>query len=423
MYKAPISQDFLPRKRCGTMWYAGIDWADEHHDVVVLDEVGKRVGTLHVDHSAEGVATLITFLKGIGDVATQAEHLACLVETNRGLLISALVDAGLPVYPVNPKTVDRHRKPAGAKTDALDAYLLARLGRSDLADLRRLLPDSPLCAELKALTRDQDSLIASQTRLVNQLTACLKSYYPVAVELFTALPQPSTLAFLQAFPTLEQARAATVEQIAAVLQEARHSTAAAKAKKIRQQVQHPQLQADAVVTRTKARLMLALVAQLSPLVAQIAAYDAEIRRLFLSHSASTVFASLPRAGTRLAPRLLAEWGDDRGRYADAASVQALAGTAPVAWQSGKFATVHRRYACSKPLRNALHQFAWQSTLQDGWAQTYYQRKRGEGKSHAMALRALANQWVRIIYALWVKHEVYDAVVFMAAQQAHGARAA
>jgi len=405
------------------MWYAGIDWADQHHDAVVIDEAGQRVATLRVAHTAEGLAELTTFLQGIGDVAEHPDHLACLVETSHGLLISALLEAGLPVYPVNPKTVDRHRKPAGAKTDAIDAYLLARTGRSDLADLRHLAPDSPLIAELKVLTRDQDSLVQNQTRLINQLTACLKAYYPVALDLFGQLHQPTTLAFVQTVPTLEQARAASVEQMTAVLTAAGHPQAAAKAVQIWQPVQQPQLQAHPALTRAKARLMRALVAQLQPLIAQIAAYDQEIRRLFLSHSDSGAFASLPRAGTRLAPRLLAEWGDERGRYENAASVQALAGTAPVAFQSGKFATVHRRYACSKPLRNALHQFAWQSTQKEPWARAYYQRKRREGKSHSMAVRALANQWVRIIYALWVKHETYDATIFLAAQQTHAPRAA
>jgi transposase len=405
------------------MWYAGIDWADQHHEVVVIDEAGQRVAALRVAHTAEGLAELTTFLRGLGDVAARPEQLACLVETSHGLLISALLEAGLSVYPVNPKTVDRHRKPAGAKTDAIDAYLLARTGRSDLADLRRLTPDSPLITELKVLTRDQDTLIQSQTRLVNQLTACLKAYYPVALELFGKLHQPTTLAFLQAFPTPEQARAATVEQIAAVLKAAGHPQAPAKATRIAQHLRQPHLEADPVVTRAKARLMLSLVAQLQVLLPQIAAYDEEITRLFLRHSESRAFASLPRTGTRLAPRLLAEGGDDRGRYTDAASVQALAGTSPVAFQSGKFAAVHRRYACSKPLRNALHQFAWQSTLQEPWARAYYQRKRREGKSHSMAVRALANQWVRIIYALWLKHEAYDATVFLAAQQTHAPRAA
>ena len=405
------------------MWYAGIDWADQHHDAVVIDEVGKRVGTTHVAHSAEGLDTLVTFLKGLGDVADHPDHLACIVETNRGLLITALLDAGLPVYPVNPKTVDRHRKPAGAKTDAIDAYLLARTGRSDLADLRRLTPDSPLIAELKVLTRDQDTLVQSQTRLVNQLTACLKAYYPVAVDLFGKLQQPTTLAFLQAFPTLEQARAASVEQITTVFKGAGHPTAEAKARQMGDRLRQPQLAADPIVTRTKARLMLTLVGQLRVLLPEIAAYDEEITRLFRLHSDSRAFASLPRAGTRLAPRLLAEWGDDRGRYTDAASVQALAGTSPVPFQSGNFAKAHRRYACNKPLRNALQQFAWQSTQKEAWALAYYQRKRRDGKSHSMAVRALANQWVRLIYALWAKHETYDPATFLAAQQAHAPRAA
>jgi transposase len=406
-----------------TLWYAGIDWADQHHDVVVIDATGQRVATTRVAHSAEGLDALVTFLKGVGDVAAHPDHLACIIETNRGLLIAALLEAGLLVYPVNPKTVDRHRKPAGAKTDAIDAYLLARTGRSDLADLRRLTPDSPLIAELKALTRDQDTLIQSQTRLVNQLTACLKAYYPVALDLFGKLQQPSTLAFLQAFPTLDQARAASAEQIAAVLKAAGYSTAEAKARQLHERLRQPQLVADPIVTRTKARLMLTLASQLCVLLPEIAAYDEEITRLFRQHSDSRAFASLPRAGTRTAPRLLAEWGDDRGRYTDAASVQALAGTAPGPFQSGAFAKAHRRYACNKPLRNALQQFAWQSTQKEPWALAYYQRKRREGQSHPMAVRALANQWVRLIYALWVKQESYDPATFLAAQQAHAPRAA
>jgi Transposase IS116/IS110/IS902 family len=97
----------------------------------------------------------------------------------------------------------------------------------------------------------------------------------------------------------------------------------------------------------------------------------------------------------------AEWGEDRGRYADATSVQTLAGTAPVPFQSGNYAKAHKRFACLKPLRNALYLFAWQSTQQEAWAQDDYQRKRAEGKTHSMALRALANVWVRIIYRMWV----------------------
>ncbi len=402
------------------MWYAGIDWADQHHDVVVIDEAGHQVGVQRVSHSKEGLGELTHFLLSL---AQTPEQMACILETNQGLLIAALLETGFPVYPVNPKTVDRRRNAAGAKTDQIDAYLLAKLGRSDLADLRRLQPDSALVQELKLLTRDQDALIESQTRLVNQLTACLKASYPVALELFAKLQQRSTLLFLQQFPTPQAAQAATVEALTEVLRHAKHPQPPKAASAIWTTLHQPHLQADVVTTRAKSRLMLALVSQLLPLVEQIAAYDKEITRLFLTHPDSGLFGGLPGAGKRLAPRLLAEWGDDRSRYAGCSSVQALAGTAPVAFASGNYAKAHKRYACLKPLRNALFQFAWHSTQREGWAQLYYQRKRAEGKSHSMAVRALANGWVRIIYAVWVHHACYETAIFEAAQLAHHQRVA
>jgi transposase len=262
-----------------------------------------------------------------------------------------------------------------------------------------------------------------QTRLVNQLTATLKAYYPVALQWFAKVHQHSTLIFLHTYPTPQAAMGASVEQITEVLKHAGHTTAEKVAPKIFETLHQPQLTANAITTRTKSRLMLALVSQLLPLVEQIAAYDKEITHLFLSHEDSLVFRSLPRAGKRLAPRLLAEIGDDCTRYAAAASLQALAGTSPVLFQSGKYAKAHRRLGCIKPLRNALQQFAWQSTQQEGWARDYYQRKRAEGKSHTVAVRALSNVWARIIFAMVSKHELYDSATFEAAQRLHDRRVA
>lgn len=404
------------------MWYVGIDWADTHHDALVLDEQGQRVGSVRVAHSPEGLANLTHFLaQSIGP--QPKEQMACIIETTHGLLIAALLEAGWPVYPVNPRTVDRHRSASGAKTDLIDAYLLAKTGRADFADLRRLTPDTETVAELKALTRDQDGLIQMQTRLVNQLTACLKAYYPVALQLFSKLHQPTSLAFLQAYPTPQAAAAATPEQLAALLKEAGHPTPEKVAATISATLGQPHLVAEAVTTRTKSRLMLALVAQLQPLIAQIATYDKEIRTLFLTHEDHEIFESLPRAGKRLAPRLLAEIGDDRKRYQDASSLQALGGTSPVLFQSGIYSKAHRRLGCIKPLRNALQQFAWQTTQSEPWAREYYQRKRAEGKSHTVAVRALANVWVRIIFAMWIKRTCYEATTFEQAQQQHARRVA
>jgi transposase len=404
------------------MWYAGIDWANDHHDALVIDEKGHQVGTIRVNHTPAGLAKLNTFLQDIIATASK-EQMACVIETTHGLLIAYLLEAGWPVYPVNPRTVDRKRSASGAKTDRIDAYLLAKTGRADLADLHRLTPDTEIIAELKLLTRDQDALVHMQTRLVNQLTACLKAYYPVALELFTKLQQKSTLLFLQTYPTPQAAMAASVEQIKQVLRQAKHPHPTAVATTIFQQLHQPHLQADAVITRAKSRLLLVLVSQLLPLVEQIAQYDKEIETLFLTHADHEIFESLPRAGKRLAPRLLAQIGDDRKRYQHASGLQALGGTSPVLYQSGMYSKAHRRLGCIKPLRNALHQFAWQTTQSEAWAKAYYQRKRAEGKSHTVAVRALANVWVRIIFALWSNQSCYETATFEQSQRQHARRAA
>jgi transposase len=245
----------------------------------------------------------------------------------------------------------------------------------------------------------------------------------VALLLFAKLQQRSTLRFLQACPTPQVARAASEEHLTSVLKQAGHPTPEQAAIKLVETLHQPALHADEVTTRTKSRLMLALVRQLEPVMEEIASYDREIERLFLTHADSRLVRSLPRAGKRLAPRLLAELGDDRRRYQNAASLQALAGTSPVPYESGKYAKPHRRYACIKPLRNVLQQFAWQSTQTEAWALDYYQRKRAQGKSHSVAVRALANIWCRIIFALWTKREEYQRVTFEAAQRCHAPRAA
>lgn len=402
------------------MKFCGIDWANDHHDALSIDEDGHQLGAIRVAHSPEGLSQLDSYLERIAGPGGK-DQLACIVETTHGLLIAHLLEQGWAVYPVNPRTVERRRAPSGAKTDTIDASLLAKTGRADFVDLRRLTPDSEQIQELKTLTRDQDGLIQMQTRLVNQLTACLKAYYPVVLELFGKLQQPSTLAFLRAYPTLQAARAASVEKLAAMLKQAKYPGARQKAQQIARHLQQPALQANEVTTRTKSRLMLALVDQLEPLLKQIAEYDKEIERLFLMHADSELFQSLPRAGQRLAPRLLAELGDDRTRYESASSLQALAGTSPVLFQSGTYQKAHRRLGCIKPWRNALQQFAWQSTHSEAWAKEYYQRKRAEGKSHTVAVRALANVWARILYAVWKTKEPYQTATFEAARRAHAHR--
>jgi transposase len=402
------------------MWFVGIDWADQHHDLAVVDSQGQLFATKRVDHSVDGVGELVAYIRAI---ATAPEEVACLIETAHGLLITALLEAGLAVYPVHPEMVNRLRPPSGVKTDQLDALLLARTGRNLWPDLHRLRPDSPLVSTLRLLTRDQDDLVAEQTRLINRLIACLKEYYPVVLSCFTSMGQRVALSFLQAYPTVADAQAASRDDLLTLFAQARHAQVEQRVQQVWDRLHAPQFAVAAEVTAAKSRYMQALVAQLVVLKQAIADYDKAIHAVFVQHVDAPIFASLPGAALRLAPRLLAAWGDDRSRFHDARQIQALAGTAPVVVQSGTYRHVRLRRACNKSFRNILALFAGESILREPWAKAYYQRKRQEGKSYGMALRALANQWVRIIFALWQQRVTYQRAIFEQSQRMHAHRAA
>lgn len=96
------------------MYYAGIDWADQKHDALLLDEAGHQLGTIRVAHTPEGLAKLDAWLSQfLGEQSR--DRMACSIETTHGLLITFLLEHGWPVYPLNPRTVDRRRSASGAR--------------------------------------------------------------------------------------------------------------------------------------------------------------------------------------------------------------------------------------------------------------------------------------------------------------------
>jgi transposase len=96
------------------MWDVGVDWAETHHDLLVLDEAGHRTGSRRVANSQEGLEELQHVLLSI---TPNPEELACIVETSHGLLIAFLQEKGFPVYPVNPKAANALRTAAGVGQD------------------------------------------------------------------------------------------------------------------------------------------------------------------------------------------------------------------------------------------------------------------------------------------------------------------
>jgi hypothetical protein len=104
---------------------------------------------------------------------------------------------------------------------------------------------------------------------------------------------------------------------------------------------------------------------------------------------------------------------------DAQGLQCTAGTAPVNYQSGKIHKTTMRRACNKNLRHAMHLFADKSRAQCVWAATYYRALRERGQTHAQALRALGQRWLKIIWKMWQTRTAYDGELHLRNQLAHG----
>ena len=374
----------------------GIDWADQKHAVCILADDGRVPGEFSISHDWDGFEQLQAVLKAL-------DPLAINLERSDGLLVDWLVGQGWPVF-VTPPTIVAKRRPRRSKDDRGDAYLLASLRRSGDCDSRPVVVQSERVEELRQVTQAFDQLQRHQQRMTNQLRQVLKHYYPAAVGLFSQLHSPLSLAFLAAYPTPVAAQAASRAELQAFFERQRYRWMR-RFEEIYQRLQQP-----APSARTCAGYVshvLALVAMLRTLHEQLRALRRRMKDLFDAHPEASWWHAFPGAGPLTAPRLLARIGDQRDRFPSAEALQALAGTVPVTRRSGKKTVVEFRVACSHPLRNAVMDLARNSIRKSGWARSYYRDQLARGHATHRAYRALARNWLRIIWKLWQTGELYD----------------
>jgi transposase len=395
--------------------FAALDWASDHHDVVVVSRHGQVVADFRFDHSAAGWAQFDQAMAPYGQTPIA-------VETSQGSAVDQLLQRHWTVYPVNPKSAERYRDrklPSGTKTDHFDAWSLAEALRTDGHGWKPLLSQDPLLIELRLICRDEVVLIEQRTALVNQLQAALREYYPTALAVFDDWTHPAAWAFVLAFPTpqvLQQTGRRRWEKFLHAHRLWRTDTAPARLARF---AQASQFTGSAPVTAAKQLTAVALARLLQTLEGQLEAFRARIEALFARHPDHHLFGSLPGAGPKLAPRLLAGLGDNRQEFPDAQRLQCRAGTAPISYQSGQIRQARLRQACDDFLRATVHLWADLSRRRCPWAQAYYQAHRDKGQSHACALRCLGQKWLKILWKMWQTRTAYDPELHQKNQMAHG----
>ncbi len=391
--------------------YAGVDWAKEEHALCVLDEEGLLLWKGKFAHDERGVAGACALLDGLG-----VGHVA--IERPDGVLVERLLEAGFTVLAVHSNQMKAARprfRAAGGKPDAFDALVLAELARTDRHRFRKLDPDSDETKALKALTRAREDLVQTRVALTNRLRSELESFWPGAARVFAGLlDSPIALAFLERYPSPQDARRLGEKRLAAFL--ARHQYCGRKsaAELLGRLRRAPRGRAGEAEGEARRSNVLALVAALRPIVEQIGLLGSQIAHAVRSHPDGEVFLSLfkdPKATVtacrRALPRLLAEIGDRRQRYPSSEALAADAGMAPVAVESGKRKVASFRRACDHRLRDAVATLADATRHRNPWAKDVYRRARARGCDHPHAIRVLGRAWLRVIWRMWQDDTPYD----------------
>jgi transposase len=373
--------------------FCGIDWAEDHHDIALVDGGGGLIAHARVSDDAAGLARLLELLAGYGDSAEDPVPVA--IETPRGLLVACLRATGRPVYPVNPLATARYRdrhSVAGRKSDKGDAVVLANILRTDLHAHRPLPADSELAQAIAVLARAQQDAVWDRTAAHNKLRSHLREYYPGFLAAFAArggIMRPEARTILAAAPTPAAAARLTPAQLRSLLKKAGRSRGIdTEAARLREAFRQQQMRQLPLVEQAMGRQALALLRQMDAACASADDLEAAAVESFNQHPDAGIITSFPGIGALTGARVLAETGDDRSRFTDAKGLKAYAGAAPVTRASGKSRSVIHRKVKNNRLAAAGYTWAFAALTASPGARAHYDRRRDAGDRHAAAQRNL-----------------------------------
>jgi transposase len=399
------------------MLFVGNDWAEDHHDVEILDEAGRRLARRRLPEGLEGVTRLHELIAQFVppdwaelDPSVAAARVKVGIETDRGVWVQTLIAAGYEVFAINPMSVARYRErhsTSGAKSDAGDAHVLAEIVRLDRAHHRPIAGDSELGEAVKLVARSHQSLVWDRTRQVLRLRSVLREFFPAALVAFADLDASDTLELLAAAPDPDRAARLSKAKIVGALRRANRRGVQDKATVISAALRAPGLRQPAAVQTAFAAIVASQIRLITTLNGEIAALGQVVNDHFGRHPDAEIYTSQPGLGVILAARVLGEFGDDTIRFADAKARKNYAGTSPITRASGTRRIVIARYARNTRLADSAQQWAFGSLKGSPGARAYYDTLRTRNIGHQAALRQLANRLIGILHGCLKTGTLYD----------------
>ena len=194
------------------MIFAAIDWAEERHRVILLDENALVLERTSVTHEQTGLAHLDWLLTHGREPAEV--HVA--IELHDSLLLDRLLRLEVKVYGLNPKSAERTRErftPVGLKDDDRDTWSMAEFLRSSYIHLRPLKPASDATRALREWIGLREDLIQEQTVQIQRLRNHLVRWHPHVLPAASTLHRDWVLDLLDAWPTADSFATLTTRRL------------------------------------------------------------------------------------------------------------------------------------------------------------------------------------------------------------------
>ena len=383
-------------------YYIGIDNSSLDHKIHILNNDGNFHSQFVIENNLAGFDKLNERIKNFNEIMIG-------FELPHGPLVDYLRSKQITAYSLNPLKIKRFKETniiSGNKSDSIDAAAIAEYLRKNSSQCRPLLYNSENLEKLKMLCIIHQRMTEEHARYKNKLHFSIRQYFYLHESLFSDFGCTVQIEMLMKYPTFKELKSASDEEIEIFLKNHKYRVLKNIKKVISKIRYYNQIISPDVefAYSLEVKMLCDVIRNIKQSLKDI---EREMKIIFDKHPLGLFFRTLPGAGIILGSNLLSLFGDNMARFENANQAQCLFGTAPKNYQSGNYHKVTMRKACNKKARAVLFTFAFTSLRFSKWAREYYDAQREKGKTHSVAVRALSNKWIKVIFRLWKDILIYQ----------------
>ena len=387
------------------MYIVGIDIGKNHHEASIVSPEGKQIGrSLRFATTHKGADSLMSFIfKNIGN----SPCVFGMEATGHYWypIYSFIKAKGYTIYVINPIQSDSLRKMyiRQTKNDSIDSFLIAEVIRFGQFGTTSMADENILA--MRQLCRYRDSVISSRTEIKLRIGTIMEQIFPEYEKQFSSLWVSTSIGILEKYLTPENIENAPIDELFEIIKDKSHNRLTrAKAISIKEAAADTfgiKIAQDAFSFQLKQ-----LIDRMNFLDKQIEALDCQILEYY--EKFDCYLHTIPGIGMIAAATILAEIGDIN-RFKSSSALVAFAGIDPTVRQSGEFSSTHNHMSKrgSPYLRHAIFLAATTCSFHNSPLNTYYKKKRDQGKHHLTATGAVARKLTTIIYAVLRDSKPYE----------------